>query len=1239
VTISGYETAAQFLSGLQADVSSLYIQDCAVGLDSSGSDVSVYGNLKLKDVVTGIYLNSNIRAVDLNIVSVGVTTEIKTGDTTTETFANVNAKNPIANATMGTAITYYAWLATTFFDEYSNTGSGLAAKSFQGAIDELDVAVEFNTAKETNATHTGDAEGLVNLVIPANTVTYAKMQNVAADQRILGNIAGTNQDVVELTATQVRSLINVEDGADVTDATNVNAAGATMNGDTTLAGNGYFLDEDTLSSNDDTKVASQQSIKTYVDTVVASSKAYQGAYNAATNTPDLDTTPVAGIEAGDVWDVTVAGTFFTIVVEVGDMLTSAQASPTLEAHWVVTQANLTPASIKTQYESNADTNAYTDAEQAKLGGIETAATANSPDATLLARANHTGVQLATTVELAELGAATYDDVQDWSNSTQSAGVIDGGVITDGGSGTINVSAVKGIVKTTDSAIGANVYFDLALAAGLTLVDNDTNYIAVDYNTGTPQFVVGTLNTANEHTIFSLGKVYREGTGLDVVDSGLNIYDLGKRIQQHHLEESSLHFVSGAIVTETGTRSIALTAGTMYAGLNRMATDAIDTNVADDFEYYYYNGTAWVESDQTQIDNANYNDVISGLVTLSNNQFGIHWVYKGTGTSTYVVYGQDSYTLTEAQAAQPPGSLPGHVLGFGVLRARIIIKEGAVVFTEIDSIEDVTFTAFTPSDHNELTNVQGGIVGERYHITLAETAALHPAVTLHFSATTGGLGLTDQAISFQVAANGQNGYLLSTDWDAFTAKAAANQTMYIGTTGVAINRASAALTLAGITLTTPNIGTPSAGVLANCTGLPVTGLANGTDGELITWSATGVAETVDVGTVAHVLTSNGPGVAPTFQVAPGGGSGDVVGPGSSTNNAIVRYDGTTGKLLQDNTTVLISDTGQISTGGETSPDVDPGGICLNHGAGSDSVLTTKSSDIAHPFTSLANSDTYLEIRKHVQVSGGALIRGFTETTTAFEYRGYAVTASTGSYAAIQLTAYLSDGGTGVTALTNNSNIVGFRNNSVMKHQFKGGGDAAFVGALTVGSRVGSTPTAGCIQWSGTLLQVHDGSGYVSLGDTFGPASATDNALPRFDGTGGKTLQASDITIDDTEHVLGVKTLGYATAHANGTITTTDFTLTLTNGQHQTVTLGNAATVLTIVDTGNVGDGTWRITCTQNTGGSFGITSATVLGGTVLTAGGDALTFTAAADSVDLLVIVKEGTKYYLQLSAKDLQEWT
>lgn len=40
------------------------------------------------------------------------------------------------------------------------------------------------------------------------------------------------------------------------------------------------------------------------------------------------------------------------------------------------------------------------------------------------------------------------------------------------------------------------------------------------------------------------------------------------------------------------------------------------------------------------------------------------------------------------------------------------------------------------------------------------------------------------------------------------------------------------------------------------------------------------------------------------------NGDVIGPANSTDNAIVRYDGTTGKLIQ-NSSVIVSDTGAIT----------------------------------------------------------------------------------------------------------------------------------------------------------------------------------------------------------------------------------------------------------------------------------------------------------------------------------------
>lgn len=370
---------------------------------------------------------------------------------------------------------------------------------------------------------------------------------------------------------------------------------------------------------------------------------------------------------------------------------------------------------------------------------------------------------ASNVELNEIGTATYDDVQDWSNGTQSAGVISGGVISIGGSGTVDVSDVKGIFKTTDDSIGDNVFFDITGLTGQALTDNSTNYISVDYNSGTPQFVVGLTNTSNGHTIFNLGKVYREGTFVDIITSGIHLDDMSKRIQQHHVEEDALHFVSGAIVGETGTRNVTITAGVMYAGLNRITTDAVDTSGADTFEYYYYNGSAWIESSQSQIDNVNYNDIASGLVPLTANRYGVHWVYKGTNGDSYILYGQGDYTSTQAELAQPPSSLPEHVEGFGVLRAKIIIQKNSATFFEIQSVEDVSFSSTTPSEHNALSGLQGGTAAEYYHLTSAE-----------------------HVIATQPADTTNSGYLLTADWDTFNEKQDALTFGIVDTNAVQIN---------------------------------------------------------------------------------------------------------------------------------------------------------------------------------------------------------------------------------------------------------------------------------------------------------------------------------------------------------------------------------------------------------------------------------------------------------------------
>ena len=87
--------------------------------------------------------------------------------------------------------------------------------------------------------------------------------------------------------------------------------------------------------------------KGYVDNALAGSGSliFQGGYDAANNTPNLDNTPTLNILKGWTYVVTVAGNFYTEVVEVGDLLIAEQDAPTALANWTTVQNNVDLASL------------------------------------------------------------------------------------------------------------------------------------------------------------------------------------------------------------------------------------------------------------------------------------------------------------------------------------------------------------------------------------------------------------------------------------------------------------------------------------------------------------------------------------------------------------------------------------------------------------------------------------------------------------------------------------------------------------------------------------------------------------------------------------------------------------------------------------------------------------------------------------------------------------------------------
>lgn len=223
--------------------------------------------------------------------------------------------------------------------------------------------------------------------------------------------------------------------------------------------------------------------------------------------------------------------------------------------------------------------------------------------------------------------------------------------------------------------------------------------------------------------------------------------------------------------------------------------------------------------------------------------------------------------------------------------------------------------------------------------------------------------------------------------------------------------------------------------------------------------------------------------------------DVVGPASSVDNAIPRYDGTTGKLLQGTTNgPKIDDSGNVTmTALKTIDGRDPSvdGTALDghiadpmphagHALASDlDLLTTRvgeaeddievvATDLASHIADPAPHPNEVPTSRTITVGGLLQAAGGGATDLSADFL-LTTSIATGKLAG------RSTAGTGVLE------------------------------AITVGSNLSLV--------GGTL------SASTSGGDVVGPASSTDNAIARFDGTTGKLLQngATQPTIDDSGNI--------------------------------------------------------------------------------------------------------------------------
>jgi len=302
--------------------------------------------------------------------------------------------------------------------------------------------------------------------------------------------------------------------------------------------------------------------------------------------------------------------------------------------------------------------------------------------------------------------------------------------TDNVNGTITLPTVDVVLYDDQNWTGSATRYTVTGATtgtGLTnLTDETINYIYIDYNTGSPQWVVTTSEPDyNRSDRAKYVTLYRAGNFLHILDWEFEGSGLANKLLQKSYEIKRFERATGLAISTGGSVNLQvnIAAGVVWNGINRTNTSSI--NSWDDifFSNYHTAGT-W---DKTVYGagygraNNTYYDNGTDLTTLGTSKYVVNWYYKGVelGSHVYEVIGRAEYdTVSDAQLETPP-TVPELVESHAILVGRIITQEGSNVFNVVESAFDIQFASSTVSAHNDLTGIQGGTGGEYYHLTNTE----------------------------------------------------------------------------------------------------------------------------------------------------------------------------------------------------------------------------------------------------------------------------------------------------------------------------------------------------------------------------------------------------------------------------------------------------------------------------------------------------------------------------------------
>lgn len=312
-----------------------------------------------------------------------------------------------------------------------------------------------------------------------------------------------------------------------------------------------------------------------------------------------------------------------------------------------------------------------------------------------------------------------------------AGCVDGGLLVDNTDGTIKIETAEIMVRSSADGHAPLYVAKLAEHAVLALADNADNFVYLDYNSGTPQYVASTNeDNINGYDKVLIHKVFREGTDLYLIDCRNTNVDLGRHMDHFLRDTQKYHHKGGTTaISEPAALALALTAGEFYYRTIDIPHPAFDTNVAGTanenvFRHWSVNSSVWTGTvDQKLIDTTLYNDVAAGMVAMGTSKWSKSWLYvvNNAPSSFHVLAGQGEFnSQAAAEADAPPSSVPPIIAANGVLVGAVIYQKSVTTFDDILSAFTTIFNPSQAQTHDELAGISG--LGN-YHLS-EQQAKIH-----------------------------------------------------------------------------------------------------------------------------------------------------------------------------------------------------------------------------------------------------------------------------------------------------------------------------------------------------------------------------------------------------------------------------------------------------------------------------------------------------------------------------------